>query len=359
MDNNQVNFWLSVNAVNFNPVDLPAIKAQLEQMNNNQVMLLQSAEFKKPSTIFMIALLLGWERFLLDDIGLGIVKVITAYGCGIWWLIDVISAKKRAQKYNFQQFQKATSAFGGGNINSFVAAPAGSNQPVSYQTENNNSAQSTPQHFSVPVNQPQGDTGLMQNLFNRVKQLLINPRAEFQTIEKENPLHTKVLTHYVLLLMIIPFLFSFIGGAVFFGSYSFGSIMVAGARFAFCQLFLLFGGIYITSLIINAMASKFGGQKDFNRTFSLVAYAYIPMFLAGIFHIWYGLSWIVFSVGAYGLYLLITGLKTMTKPTEEKVDSYAAISFIIAVVIYAVLWKVLSLIMLPSLDLLSFSYSYY
>lgn len=33
---------------------------------------------------------LGIDRFYLGYTGLGIVKLITAGGCGIWWLIDVI-----------------------------------------------------------------------------------------------------------------------------------------------------------------------------------------------------------------------------------------------------------------------------
>ena len=108
MDSNQVNFWLSINAENFAPEALPIIKCKLEQMDDTQMMYLQSASFQKPSTILIIALILGWERFFLDDIGLGVLKIFTCFGCGIWWLVDIISAKKRAQKYNFNQFQKAT-----------------------------------------------------------------------------------------------------------------------------------------------------------------------------------------------------------------------------------------------------------
>lgn len=32
----------------------------------------------------------GIDRFYLGYIGTGILKLITAGGCGIWWLIDVI-----------------------------------------------------------------------------------------------------------------------------------------------------------------------------------------------------------------------------------------------------------------------------
>jgi len=108
MDSNQVNFWLSMNAENFAPEVLPIIKNGLEQMDDSKMMYLQSASFQKPSTILLIAIFLGWERFWLNDVALGIVKIITCYGCGIWWLVDLFTAQKRAKKYNFQQFQKLT-----------------------------------------------------------------------------------------------------------------------------------------------------------------------------------------------------------------------------------------------------------
>jgi TM2 domain-containing membrane protein YozV len=46
---------------------------------------------------FLVALLLsilvgqlGIDRFYMGYIGLGILKLITFGGCGIWWLIDII-----------------------------------------------------------------------------------------------------------------------------------------------------------------------------------------------------------------------------------------------------------------------------
>jgi len=55
---------------------------------------------------WMLALLMsiffgsfGIDRFVMGHIGLGILKLITAGGFGIWWLIDVILI---ATKYHFR-----------------------------------------------------------------------------------------------------------------------------------------------------------------------------------------------------------------------------------------------------------------
>ncbi|MDR1005866.1 MAG: TM2 domain-containing protein [Bacteroidales bacterium] len=104
MNSDKINLWLAINAENFNPQDLIQIKEKLEQISDDKSFILQSTSFEKPTIMLVIAIFLGWERFWLDDIALGVLKIITCYGCGIWWLIDIFTAKERTRKYNFQKF---------------------------------------------------------------------------------------------------------------------------------------------------------------------------------------------------------------------------------------------------------------
>lgn len=48
---------------------------------------------KNWTTTLILAILLGElgiDRFYLGKIGTGILKLLTAGGCGIWWLYDII-----------------------------------------------------------------------------------------------------------------------------------------------------------------------------------------------------------------------------------------------------------------------------
>lgn len=106
MENSKVDMYVGLNSENFYPHDLKTIKEKLEKMEDDKFYLVQGVELQKPSTIFLIAILLGWERFWLDDVGMGILKIVTCYGCLIWWLVDIISAKERAKKYNYKKISQ-------------------------------------------------------------------------------------------------------------------------------------------------------------------------------------------------------------------------------------------------------------
>ena len=110
MEKEKVDLFLGMNVENFTPQGLATVKETIEKLDDDKFFLIQGIELQKPSTIFLIAVLLGWERFWLDDIALGILKMITGYGCGVWWIIDIFSAKERAKEYNLKKMTQVLAA---------------------------------------------------------------------------------------------------------------------------------------------------------------------------------------------------------------------------------------------------------
>jgi len=185
-------------------------------------------------------------------------------------------------------------------------------------------------------------------IVNRVKQILVSPKTEWQTIGSENDPHMKVFTTYVVPLAIIPALAAFIGYGLI-GYLAFGvhvSSMGWGLRQAIMQYMLMLGSVYLTAFVINALADNFGAKKDFNRAFSLVAYAYTPMFVAGVFYILPSLSWLASLSGLYGLYLLYIGMQPMMKAPTDKQTSYFVVSLIVTILVSVILSVVLAAILL-------------
>lgn len=58
-----------------------------------------SSEKKDRGTALILAML-GWDRFWLGDVALGLIKYITMGGCLIWWLVDLFTAGSRCDEYN-------------------------------------------------------------------------------------------------------------------------------------------------------------------------------------------------------------------------------------------------------------------
>ena len=190
----------------------------------------------------------------------------------------------------------------------------------------------------------------MENIIKRVKNVLVSPKTEWATIEAENAPHAKVFITYVLLLAIIPAAAAFVGygliGYSVFGVHI-GSISW-GVRQAIVQYVTMLGGTYLTAFVIDALATNFGARKDFNRAFSLVAYAYTPMFLGGLFYILPKISWLASLAGLYGLYLLYIGLQPMMQAPKEKQTAYFIVSLIVTVVVVVVLSTIMTIFLLKS-----------
>ena len=187
----------------------------------------------------------------------------------------------------------------------------------------------------------------ISKMMNRAKSILLTPKAEWPVIEAEKAEHSKVLLTWLLPLSLIPAVAALIGYGVI--GISMGPVKFVSLGMGFGQAVLLListiGGAYITAYIINALAEKYSSQKDLNQAFALVAYAYTPACLGGIFQIIPTLAIIGALIGLYSLYLLYIGLPVMMKTPSEKNTSYFVVSLLCIIGVYIVLSIVLGAIM--------------
>ena len=162
---------------------------------------------------------------------------------------------------------------------------------------------------------------------SRAKAILVDPTAEWTAIEQEAGDPAYVLSHYVVLLALVPAIFSFIGVCVI------GVVVPGGSGIVRASLFDgLFGAIFgymmacvtvlALGLLINLAAPLFGGRRSFDSAFKLAVYSFTPVWLAGIFLLLPGLRFLTLS-GCYGAYILWLGLPRLMKVPEEKSQNFA------------------------------------
>jgi len=187
------------------------------------------------------------------------------------------------------------------------------------------------------------------NLINRVKGIILNPKNEWNTIQQEQTSSTTILTNYLIPLVLIPVVASFIGYGLIGRNMPLTGHVVSvsfGIRYAILMLVNMIAGVYLTAFVIDVLAPSFSAVKNYNNAFRLVAYAYTPMLVAGIFYILPSLAFIAVLASIYGLYVLYVGLKPMMQVPDNKVTVYFIVSLIVLIAVYFVLSAILTAIII-------------
>ncbi len=107
MESNKVETFIASHGQKFPQERTMEIKSTLEQLEDDKLTTIQSVPYKDPMTLLLISIFvgsLGVDRFMLNDTGLGVVKLITCGGAGIWTIIDWFTVQNRTKEYNYQKF---------------------------------------------------------------------------------------------------------------------------------------------------------------------------------------------------------------------------------------------------------------
>ncbi len=178
-----------------------------------------------------------------------------------------------------------------------------------------------------------------QKLTTRVKNILLQPKAEWDVIDGEVSDIGGLYKNYIMILAAIPPLATMIHGLAF-GHSMFGityrpSIMGAVGT-AITTYIVSLIGVFIFALIIDGLAPSFGAAKNRDQAFKVAAYTGTASWVAGIFGLIPGLGFLDI-LGLYGLYLLYLGLPKLMKVPDDKAMGYTVVSVIAAAVLFFVM----------------------
>ena len=102
---NFVQQYIIENAKFFPEDSINELRARLSRLSQNQFNAIQGIQLKDPMIMLLLSLFLGSsgiDRFLLKEIGLGIIKLLTAGGCGIWTIVDWFLVMNRTREFNYK-----------------------------------------------------------------------------------------------------------------------------------------------------------------------------------------------------------------------------------------------------------------
>jgi hypothetical protein len=167
-------------------------------------------------------------------------------------------------------------------------------------------------------------------LVERVKNILLAPKAEWPKIAEEAATTQSLYVGYVMILAAIGPIAMLLTGPMLMATVAILSYLVSLAV------------TYLLALIVDALAPTFGGEKNFVQSLKLTAYSYTAAWLGGIFQLLgmiggvLGLLATIYSF--YTFYLGVAGLK---KCPQDKAVVYTIVVVICGIALGVLLGGVL------------------
>jgi len=187
------------------------------------------------------------------------------------------------------------------------------------------------------------------SLVYRAKNLILTPKTEWAVVAGEEPNADVVFLRYALPLIIVSASATFVGYAFIRNEGFNDTAFNRGLYFGIQTLLIGALGLWLTAIVINALAQNFGSEKNIGRAMQLIAYSMTPVWIGGLLMIYPPIGFIGLLFGLYGLYLLYLGLPQMMKTPHDKIGVYSGFSIVILLVIcialgfiyWIILWDII------------------
>ena len=174
------------------------------------------------------------------------------------------------------------------------------------------------------------------DLFERVKNILLQPKTEWPKIAAETATVQSIYVGYILILAAIgPLAMMVRSVAAGFGT---------GIPFAIGVYLLTLVSVFIVALIVDTLAPTFGSERNFVGSLKVVGYAYTAVWVAGVFRLIPTLGGVIALIaGIYSIYTFYLGLPPVKKCPPAKAVAYTIVVLICNILLF---W-VLGLVLLP------------
>jgi TM2 domain-containing membrane protein YozV len=108
MDAQKVDLYMMTNAKYFESHLIMQIRDRLLATDDSKWSMIQTIQFKDPTTSLIISLVgghLGIDRFIIGDVGLGVAKLLTCGGLFIWTVVDWFLIMDATREKNLAQLR--------------------------------------------------------------------------------------------------------------------------------------------------------------------------------------------------------------------------------------------------------------
>ena len=109
MESQKIDMFIMSNGKYFESYQLSQIRERLVNLDDSKWGLIQTMQFKDPTLMLVVSLIgghFGIDRFLIGDTGMGVAKLLTCGGLGIWTIIDWFMIMGATRDKNTQQIQR-------------------------------------------------------------------------------------------------------------------------------------------------------------------------------------------------------------------------------------------------------------
>lgn len=191
------------------------------------------------------------------------------------------------------------------------------------------------------------------SLVDRVKNILLKPKEEWEVIAGESNSVGGLFTGYAAILALLPV----IGGVVAMGllgiaAGGMGGMGGAGMSFGLGAVVAMtligyvvgLAVLWLMSFIVNAVSPSFNGKSDMVQATKLMTYSSTPSWVAGLITPFIPILGMLLGIAAvaYAVYLIYLGLRPVLGVPQEKVAGFTVVIVLIYIVLSLVIGGIIA-----------------